>query len=266
MEVECSLSHSSTYQVMSTKSKAFGGTLWSGLSVFSHACCCHGVITSPSHNIAIFMIWMFYVFMFFLFVNRKPSSLFSKLQGCAGEPDAAVSERQQRQPRLTHQWQVGGHFLQLQHRVQHGQASAGLPLWPPPLWGWCWRALQPRHQPVLWRLLLHVHSLPLRHPGPGAKGLQRWRLLQAEAPGARHHQQPIPHLQAGWRRQRQSGVPPRPGRHPGGDLHGAFRPGAGHRGRDQRAPADESVNSKRQEGPQLQDLQHQCGTLRKGRM
>lgn len=191
------------------------------------------------------------------------SSFSSHVQGGARKPNATISERQQRQPRLPHQRQTRGHLLQLQHRVQHRQACAGLPVRSPPLRGPGRRALQPQHQSVLWRLLLHVHGLPLRHRGPGPQGLQGRRLLQAEASRARHRQQPLPDLQAG--RRRGSGVSPRPGRYPGGDLHGARRPGVWHGGGDQWAPADEPVHGKRQERSQLQDLQHQRGTLRKER-
>ena len=38
-------------------------------------------------------------------------------------------------------------------------------------------AVQPKHQPLLWGFLLHVHGISLRHPGPGPGGLQRRPVL-----------------------------------------------------------------------------------------
>lgn len=192
---------------------------------------------------------------------RPLVDLFAPLsfQRCAEQQNAAVSEGQQRQPWIPHQRQAGGIILQLQHRVQHWRAASGLAVRPLSLPAPGRGAFQPEHQPVLRWLLLHVHSVPLRHSSPGAPWLTRWRLLQAEAPSTGCLWQPFPHMcrARGW----APGVPSCPGPHPGGHLYRPGRPEPRCGGRDQWAPAHESVHCQCQKGPQLQDLQHQRGAL-----
>uniref|UniRef100_A0A493T414 Phytanoyl-CoA 2-hydroxylase interacting protein n=1 Tax=Anas platyrhynchos platyrhynchos TaxID=8840 RepID=A0A493T414_ANAPP len=179
-------------------------------------------------------------------------------QDALRERDEAVAEGQQRQPRLAHQWDAARHLLQLQHRIQHRAAPPGLPLRPLPLPNPGAAPLQPQHQPLLRGLLLHVHRLPLRRPGPGTQGFLGGSLLPGAPAPAGHFLQQVPDVLRGGGR---AGVPPCPGQHPGGDLHRARGPQPRRAGGNQRPPAHEPLHRQRQKGPQLQDVQHQRGAL-----
>lgn len=176
--------------------------------------------------------------------------------------DASSPERLQRQSRFSHQQQAARSLLQLQHGVWHGPASQRLPLRPPALPDPRWTPAEPQRQPVLRRLLLHVHCLPLRGPGAGPCWLPGRRFLPHSAPQVGFGLQPLFDLQRPPKAWGGTGLLPRQRCHTRGALHRAGSGGSGQRGADQWAPpAHESDHSQRQEGPQLQSVQHQRGTL-----
>lgn len=178
-------------------------------------------------------------------------------------PDASSPKRLQWESWFSHQWQTAWSLLQLQHRVWYRPPSQRLPVWPSALPDPSRTAAEPQHQPVLCRLLLYVHSLPLCGAGSGPCRLRRRHLLSHPSPHAGLGLQPLPDIH--WPPASGGGasVLPCQRRHPWGAFHGAGSPGSGQRGADQRAPpAYESDHSQRQEGPELQGVQHQCGTLR----
>ncbi|KAM9609758.1 phytanoyl-CoA hydroxylase-interacting protein isoform 1-T1 [Morphnus guianensis] len=198
---------------------------------------------------------------FLRLLPQPTQGVFPARQDALRERDETVAEGQQRQPRFAHQRHAARHLLQLQHRIQHRAAPPGLALRSLPFPDPGSAPLQPQHQPLLRGLLLHVHRLPLRRPGPGTQGFLGGPLLPGASTPTGHFFQQVPDVLRGGRR---AGVPPCPGQHPGGHIHRAGGPQPRRAGGDQRAPADEPLHRQRQKGPQLQDVQHQRGALRVG--
>ncbi|KAI4788978.1 hypothetical protein KUCAC02_035505 [Chaenocephalus aceratus] len=94
-------------------------------------------------------------------------------------------------------------------------------------------------------------------PGPDPQRLLRGLVLPRPAAGAGPGEQRVPAARRGGRRLAE--LPPRAGPDPGADLHRGRRPGPGDGRSDCRAAAPGSEHPQRQEGPQLQALQHQRG-------
>lgn len=180
-------------------------------------------------------------------------------------PDASSPKRQQWESWFSCQRQTARSLLQLQHRVWYRPPSQRFPVRPHAFPDPSRTPAEPQHQPVLCRLLLYVHSLPLRGAGAGPCRLGGRHLLPHPPPYAGLGLQPLPDIHCPPEAGGGASVLPCQRRHPWGAFHRAGPRGSGQRGADQRAPpAEESDHSQRQEGPELQSVQHQRGALRRG--